>query len=503
LEGEILDINVLEMKHITKVFSGFKAVDSVDFNLIRGEVHALLGGNGAGKTTLMKILAGVYSPEKGSILIEGNPVHIHSRKSSQEQGIAMIFQELSILPNLTVAENLFLSREKKKGIQLDDKQMEKEAQSLLESLGMNLSPSQIVKNLSIGERQLIEIARAISSDAKIIVMDEPTTALTQDEQVKLFEIIQTLTARGTAIIYVSHRMDEIFEISNRITVLRDGKKINTLQTHQANTKQIISMMIGDSDLLYEQMESKKTINKNVSPLLQVRNLSGKKFENLNFELFPGEILGISGLLGSGRTEILRALSGIDPIKSGTINMNGERIKLKSIHDAIRLGIIMVPEDRRNEGIIPSMSIKENVTLTNLSRFFPRGIIKFSDEDRVVNENISHLNIRPADPKKKVGKLSGGNAQKVVISRCLNLNPKILLLDEPTQGIDIVAKTELQMLFRQLTQQGMTIIVVSSELPELVAIADRTLVLYDGKIKKVLDGNEITDKNILYYATGGV
>ena len=503
MEGEILDINVLEMKHITKVFSGFKAVDSVDFNLIRGEVHALLGGNGAGKTTLMKILAGVYSPEKGSILIEGNPVHIHSRKSSQEQGIAMIFQELSILPNLTVAENLFLSREKKKGIQLDDKQMEKEAQSLLESLGMNLSPSQIVKNLSIGERQLIEIARAISSDAKIIVMDEPTTALTQDEQVKLFEIIQTLTARGTAIIYVSHRMDEIFEISNRITVLRDGKKINTLQTHQANTKQIISMMIGDSDLLYEQMESKKTINKNVSPLLQVRNLSGKKFENLNFELFPGEILGISGLLGSGRTEILRALSGIDPIKSGTINMNGERIKLKSIHDAIRLGIIMVPEDRRNEGIIPSMSIKENVTLTNLSRFFPRGIIKFSDEDRVVNENISHLNIRPADPKKKVGKLSGGNAQKVVISRCLNLNPKILLLDEPTQGIDIVAKTELQMLFRQLTQQGMTIIVVSSELPELVAIADRTLVLYDGKIKKVLDGNEITDKNILYYATGGV
>ncbi len=503
MEGEILDINVLEMKHITKVFSGFKAVDSVDFNLIRGEVHALLGGNGAGKTTLMKILAGVYSPEKGNILIEGNPVHIHSRKSSQEQGIAMIFQELSILPNLTVAENLFLSREKKKGIQLDDKQMEKEAQSLLESLGMNLSPSQIVKNLSIGERQLIEIARAISSDAKIIVMDEPTTALTQDEQVKLFEIIQTLTARGTAIIYVSHRMDEIFEISNRITVLRDGKKINTLQTHQANTKQIISMMIGDSDLLYEQKESKKTINKNVSPLLQVRNLSGKKFKNLNFELFPGEILGISGLLGSGRTEILRALSGIDPIKSGTINMNGERIKLKSIHDAIRLGIIMVPEDRRNEGIIPSMSIKENVTLTNLSRFFPRGIIKFSDEDRVVNENISHLNIRPADPKKKVGKLSGGNAQKVVISRCLNLNPKILLLDEPTQGIDIVAKTELQMLFRQLTQQGMTIIVVSSELPELVAIADRTLVLYDGKIKKVLDGNEITDKNILYYATGGV
>jgi ribose transport system ATP-binding protein len=495
--------SVLEMKQITKVFSGFKAVDNVNFDLRKGEVHALLGGNGAGKTTLMKILAGVYRPEKGSILIDGNPVQINSRSSSQERGIAMIFQELSILPNLSVAGNLFLSREKKKGIQIDDKQMEKEAQMLLDSLGMNLSPSQMVKNLSIGERQLIEIARAISSDAKIIVMDEPTTALTQDEQEKLFEIIRTLTSRGTAIIYVSHRMDEIFEISNRITVLRDGKKIETLLTHEANTKQIINMMIGDNELLYEPTEKRKKINKKVSPLLQVQNMTGQKFHNLSFELFEGEILGISGLLGSGRTEILRALSGTDRINSGKIHINGEIVKIRSIQDAIRLGIIMVPEDRRNEGIIPSMSIKENVTLTNLSRIFPKGVIKFRDEDRIVKENIDHLNIRPGDPKKKVGKLSGGNAQKVVISRCLNLKPKILLLDEPTQGIDIVAKTELQMLFRQLTEQRMAIIVVSSELPELVSIADRTIVLYDGKIKKVLEGIEVTDKNILYFATGGV
>ncbi|MBV7508424.1 sugar ABC transporter ATP-binding protein [Bacillus sp. sid0103] len=495
--------NVLEMKQITKVFSGFKAVDNVDFDLRKGEVHALLGGNGAGKTTLMKILAGVYRPENGSILIDGNQVQINSRSSSQEQGIAMIFQELSILPNLSVAGNLFLSREKKKGIRLDDKQMEKEAQTLLDSLGMNLSPSQIVKNLSIGERQLIEIARAITSDAKIIVMDEPTTALTQDEQAKLFEIIRTLTFRGTAIIYVSHRMDEIFEISNRITVLRDGKKIETLQTQETNTKQIINMMIGDNELLYDSSIKRKKAGKKASPLLQVKNLTGQKFSNLSFELFEGEILGISGLLGSGRTEILRSISGIDPIISGTIQINGEVVKIKSIHDAIRLGIIMVPEDRRNEGIIPGMSIKENVTLTNLPQLFPKGLLKSKDEDRIAKENIEHLNIRPGDPKKKVGKLSGGNAQKVVISRCLNLKPKILLLDEPTQGIDIVAKTELQMLFRQLTEQGMAIIVVSSELPELVSLADRTIVLYDGKIKKVLEGTEITDKNILYFATGGV
>lgn len=491
------------MKQITKVFSGFKAVDNVDFDLRKGEVHALLGGNGAGKTTLMKILAGVYRPENGSILIDGNQVQINSRSSSQEQGIAMIFQELSILPNLSVAGNLFLSREKKKGIRLDDKQMEKEAQTLLDSLGMNLSPSQIVKNLSIGERQLIEIARAITSDAKIIVMDEPTTALTQDEQAKLFEIIRTLTFRGTAIIYVSHRMDEIFEISNRITVLRDGKKIETLQTQETNTKQIINMMIGDNELLYDSSIKRKKAGKKASPLLQVKNLTGQKFSNLSFELFEGEILGISGLLGSGRTEILRSISGIDPIISGTIQINGEVVKIKSIHDAIRLGIIMVPEDRRNEGIIPGMSIKENVTLTNLPQLFPKGLLKSKDEDRIAKENIEHLNIRPGDPKKKVGKLSGGNAQKVVISRCLNLKPKILLLDEPTQGIDIVAKTELQMLFRQLTEQGMAIIVVSSELPELVSLADRTIVLYDGKIKKVLEGTEITDKNILYFATGGV
>ncbi|PGY11919.1 sugar ABC transporter ATP-binding protein [Bacillus sp. AFS031507] len=495
--------NVLEMKQITKVFSGFKAVDNVDFDLRKGEVHALLGGNGAGKTTLMKILAGVYRPENGSILIDGKQVQINSRSSSQEQGIAMIFQELSVLPNLTVAGNIFLSREKKKGIRLDDKQMEKEAQTLLESLGMNLSPSQIVKDLSMGERQLIEIARAISSDAKIIVMDEPTTALTQDEQEKLFEIIRTLTSRGTAIIYVSHRMDEIFEISNRITVLRDGKKIETLQTQEANTKQIINMMIGDNELLYDSSVKRKKTGKKASPLLQVKNLTGQKFSNLSFELFEGEILGISGLLGSGRTEILRAISGIDPIISGTIQLNGEVVKIKSIHDAIRLGIIMVPEDRRNEGIIPGMSIKENVTLTNLPQLFPKGLIKSREEDRIAKENIDHLNIRPGDPKKKVGKLSGGNAQKVVISRCLNLNPKILLLDEPTQGIDIVAKTELQMLFRQLTEQGMSIIVVSSELPELVSLADRTIVLYDGKVKKELAGSEITDKSILYFATGGV
>lgn len=478
------------------------AVDGVDFDLRKGEVHALLGGNGAGKTTLMKILAGVYRPENGSILIDGKQVQINSRSSSQEQGIAMIFQELSVLPNLTVAGNLFLSREKKKGIRLDDKQMEKEAQTLLESLGMNLSPSQIVKDLSMGERQLIEIARAISSDAKIIVMDEPTTALTQDEQEKLFEIIRTLTSRGTAIIYVSHRMDEIFEISNRLTVLRDGRKIQTLPTKEANTKQIINMMIGDNELLYDLSENRKTIIKKADPVLQVKNLSGQKFSNLSFDLFKGEILGIAGLLGSGRTEILRAISGIDPITSGTIALNGEIVRIKSIHDAIRKGIIMVPEDRRKEGIIPGMSIKENVTLTNLPSIFPQGVIKFREEDRIAKQNIDHLNIRPGDPKKLVGKLSGGNAQKVVISRCLNLNPKILLLDEPTQGIDIVAKTELQMLFRQLTDQGMSIIVVSSELPELVALADRTIVLYDGEVKKELEGPEITDKNILYYATGG-
>jgi ribose transport system ATP-binding protein len=494
--------NILEMKQITKVFSGFKAVENVDFDLRKGEVHALLGGNGAGKTTLMKILAGVYRPENGSILIDGKQVHINSRSSSQEQGIAMIFQELSILPNLTVAGNLFLSREKKKGIRLDDKQMEKEAQTLLESLGMNLSPSQIVKDLSMGERQLIEIARAISSDAKIIVMDEPTTALTQDEQEKLFEIIRTLTSRGTAIIYVSHRMDEIFEISNRLTVLRDGRKIQTLPTKEANTKQIINMMIGDNELLYDLSEKRKTINKKAGPVLQVKNLSGQKFNNLSFDLFKGEILGIAGLLGSGRTEILRAISGIDPITSGSIALNGEIVRIKSIHDAIGKGIIMVPEDRRKEGIIPGMSIKENVTLTNLPSIFPQGVIKFREEDRIAKQNIDHLDIRPGDPKKLVGKLSGGNAQKVVISRCLNLSPKILLLDEPTQGIDIVAKTELQMLFRQLTNQGMSIIVVSSELPELVALADRTIVLYDGEVKRELEGSEITDKNILYYATGG-
>lgn len=494
--------HVLEMKGITKIFPGVKAVDNVNFAVRKGEVHALLGENGAGKTTLMKILAGVYRPEHGSIAIDGQSVQIHSRKRSQELGVGMIFQELSVLSNLTVAENLFLAKEKKKGWMLDDSAMEKEAQALLHSLGLTLSPKQIVKELSMGERQVIEIARAISSDAKIIVMDEPTSALTHDEQEKLFEIIKTLKARGTAIIYVSHRMEEIFEICDRITVLRDGKKIDTVVTKETNIKQVINMMIGDNELVHESVMEKKKRKKTSAPILELDRLSGKKFKDVSFQLYPGEILGIAGLLGSGRTEILRAICGLDPVTSGTITMEGQQRRIKSIQDAIRLGIIMVPEDRRNEGIIPGMSIRENVTLTNLRAFFPSGVIQSKTEHTVARQNITDLKIAPGDPEKKVGKLSGGNQQKVVISRCLNLKPKILLLDEPTQGIDIVAKTELYKLFRALADQGMAIIVVSSELPELVSITDRTIVLYDGQVKTTLEDAEINNKNILYHATGG-
>ncbi|WP_201319314.1 sugar ABC transporter ATP-binding protein [Paenibacillus sp. EPM92] len=495
--------HVLEMAGITKVFPGVKAVDNVNFTLRKGEVHALLGENGAGKTTLMKILAGVYRPEQGKIVIDGQPVQINSRKKSQELGVGMIFQELSVLPNLNVAENLFLAKEKKKGMLLDNSLMEKEAQALLQSLGLSISPNQIVKNLSMGERQVIEIARAISSDAKIIVMDEPTSALTHDEQEKLFEIIQKLKARGTAIIYVSHRMDEIFKICDRITVLRDGKKIDTVDTKEADIKQIINMMIGDNEGFHESVIARKQTGKQTAaPILQVDRLTGTKFKNVSFKLYKGEILGIAGLLGSGRTEILRAICGLDPVSSGTITMNGTVCRIKSIQDAIRLGIIMVPEDRRNEGIIPGMSIRENVTLTNLPAFFPSGVIKSKTEHTVARRNITDLKIAPGDPEKKVGKLSGGNQQKVVISRCLNLNPQILLLDEPTQGIDIVAKTELYKLFRSLADQGMAIIVVSSELPELVSITDRTIVLYDGQVKTTLEDAEINNKSILYHATGG-
>ncbi|MDQ0219428.1 sugar ABC transporter ATP-binding protein [Peribacillus cavernae] len=494
--------NVLEMKGVTKIFPGMKAVDNVDFTLKKGEVHALLGGNGAGKTTLMKILAGVYQAEEGTILIDGQPVQVNSRRKSQELGIAMIFQELSIIPNLTVAENLFLSREKKKGITLDQKRMHEEAKHILDSIGLHISPMKIVKSLSIGERQMIEIARAISTDAKIIVMDEPTTALTKDEQEKLFELIKRLKTRGTGIIYVSHRMDEIFEISDRLTVLRDGKRIETAETKDMNMARVIDFMLGDEKFANDEVAKEKSKNRSKKTVLEVKDISFKKFKNISFEVFEGEILGITGLLGSGRTEILRAIAGLDPFTSGIVKLNGKECNIKSIQDAISQGIIMVPEDRKNEGIIPGMSIQKNLTLTNLPNYFPNGLTKENREREIANKNILELNIQPKNPNKHVGKLSGGNQQKVVISRCLNLKPKVLLLDEPTQGIDIVAKTELQLLFRSLARQGMAIIVVSSELPELVALADRTIILYNGQITKVLDDDEITDKNILYYSTGG-
>ncbi|WP_180954617.1 sugar ABC transporter ATP-binding protein [Bacillus sp. V5-8f] len=496
-----MEQNVLEMKDITKIFPGTKACDKVEFTLRKGEVHALLGGNGAGKTTLMKILAGVYKPEEGKIVIDGQEVEINSRKKSQQLGIAMIFQELSILPNLTVAANLFLSREKTKGIALNEREMEEEAKGILESIGLTINPAKKVSSLSIGERQVIEIARAISSEAKIIVMDEPTTALTKEEQEKLFEVIKTLKSRGTAIVYVSHRMDEIFEISDRLTVLRDGKKIKTANTKDMDTKQVINMMIGNQH--FNELATKKQIKRfSGTPALEVKNLSFNKYKNISFEVYEGEILGIAGLLGSGRTEILRAIAGMDQISSGIIKLKGKDCNIRSIQDAIRNGIIMVPEDRKNEGIIPGMSIQKNLTLTNLSNYFPGGITKEKKEQEIATDNIASLNIQPPYRNKPVGKLSGGNQQKVVISRCLNLKPKVLLLDEPTQGIDIVAKTELQVLFRTLAEQGMAIVVVSSELPELVALADRTLILYDGQVKKVLVGEEINDNNILYYSTGG-
>ncbi|WP_062284610.1 sugar ABC transporter ATP-binding protein [Neomoorella mulderi] len=493
---------VLEMKNITKIFPGVKAIDDVTFSVKKGEVHALLGENGAGKTTLMKILAGVYRPEKGTIYLNGQKVQINSRKRAQELGIAMIFQELSVLPNLDIAGNLFLAREKKKGILLDNKQMEDEARSILEYLGLKLNPKTIVENLSVGERQLVEIARAITSNAKIIVMDEPTSALTQDEQEKLFGVIDKLKKQGTAIIYVSHRMDEIFRIADRITILRDGKKVNTVLTRDVNKKEIISMMIGEKEVVDELSKRKQHSKKFGEPLLEVEKLTGKKINNVSFKVRSGEILGLAGLLGSGRTEILRAICGLDNNISGNIKVDGKKYNIKSLQDALRLGIILVPEDRRNEGIIPGMSVMANLSLTALANIFPNGIIKFKTEHHIASKNIQELNIQPCDPYKLVGKLSGGNQQKVVIGRCLNHNPKILLLDEPTQGIDIGAKAELHALFRTLAEKGMAIIIVSSELPELVSIADNVLVLYEGQVRAFLSGADIEEKKILYYATGG-
>ncbi|GHU81273.1 ribose import ATP-binding protein RbsA [Spirochaetia bacterium] len=495
---------VLEMKNINKSFSGVQVLNDVHFDLRKGEVHALVGENGAGKSTLIKILAGVHRMDKGSVSVFGKDVQVDNVYESQSLGISVIHQELSLVPTMTVAENVFLGRMPQTKIGLiNDKKMIEDVKVLFQRFGIdNIDAGAKTNKLSVAQQQMIEILRALSTNCKILVMDEPTASLTEKEIVKLFEFIKGLQEKEVSVLYISHRMEEIFQISDRITVLRDGRFISTRNTFETNYEDLVSMMVGRE---FKNVYSSVTV-KPGEEILKVTSLNrGNQVQNVSFSLRRGEVLGFYGLIGSGRTETMRVIFGVDKPESGQMFLEGREISLKNIRvvkDIIKQGIVLVPEDRKRQGLIPIQGIRYNVSLAIMDRIIKGINVNRNQEDAIVNEYVTALNIHAFNNEQLTGTLSGGNQQKVVISKCLATKPKIVILDEPTRGIDIGAKHELYKLITKLADEGVAVIFVSSELPEIIHLSTRVIVMHEGRITGELSGNELTEENVIKLALGG-
>ena len=493
--------NILQVQNLSKAFLGMKALDNIQFDLKKGEVHALMGENGAGKSTFMKILMGMLTPDSGEIIFEGEALKKYNVNEILHKGISMIHQEILVVPELTVAQNIFLGRETNYWNWLNDKRINQKAQELLKLMGVNINAQSKIKNLSIAEMQMVEIAKAISNNAKVIIMDEPTSALSDKEVSMLFKIIKDLKAKGVAIIYISHKMDEIYEITDRITILRDGKYIATKNTSELDKNELIALMVGrEIESLFPVNDSIRVATECSPVVLSVQNLNKKgKFKDINFEVFAGEVLGIAGLMGAGRTEIARAIFGLDKFESGEITLKGQKIKIKSPQDAIKKGIGYVSEDRKALGFIPALSVKENISLSSLADFSKAWFVNATNEKEATTQLANDLKIKATSINQKVMNLSGGNQQKVVIGRVLLSSPSIIILDEPTRGIDVGAKFEIYKLIKQLTEKGVAIIMISSELPEILGMSDRILVLSKGKQTALLSKKEATQEKIMQYA----
>ncbi|KIL35945.1 D-ribose transporter ATP-binding protein [Cohnella kolymensis] len=493
---------LLKMTGISKSFLGVKALNDVNFTVNRGEVVGLVGENGAGKSTLMKVLSGIYMPDDGRILLEGEPVIFRGPRDAQNFGISTIHQELNLLPHLTVAENIFIqSLPQKRGV-LDKKKLLKESQLLLDDLGFGVDPKTLVEDLTVGAQQMVEIAKALSFRSKMIIMDEPTSAITEQETVKLFEIIRSLKSKGIAIVYISHRMEEIYEICDRIIVLRDGRNAGEGLSSSLKPKEIVKMLVGREMTQIFPERERHDLDEVV---MEVRNFSREGvFDNISFKLYKGEILGISGLMGSSRTELMESIFGLEHISQGQLFLNGEPVKIKSTSDAISRGIALVPEDRRKHGLINNFSVVQNVTLTtlrNISGFLQK--INFKKEREITDRYIAQLSIKTPSGATIISNLSGGNQQKAIIARWLECKPRILILDEPTRGIDIGAKSEIYRIIHDLAAKGTSIIMISSELPEIIGMSDRILVMASGKITGEFSREEATPETIMLSATKGV
>lgn len=498
---------ILRMKKINKKFPGVWALKNVDFELKEGEVHGLLGENGAGKSTLIKVLTGVYQKDSGKIFLYDKEININNPKEAMDLGIATIYQELSLEPFMNIAENIFLGREIKKRSKflrfIDWKKTHEEAKKILDNLGIDIDTHILIKDLGIGKQQMVEIAKALSKNARIIVMDEPTSSLSEREVEELFEVIRKLRENGISFIYISHKLDEIFQICNRVTVMRDGESIATLNVKDTNKDELIRYMVGRT---LDQYFPKIVVKDSKKEALRVENLTRKGFfENVSFTAYTGEVLGIAGLVGAGRTEIVRAIFGADPIDYGRVYVFGKEIHIKSPRDAIRHGIVLLPEDRKRHGLILIHSVLDNVALPSLSleKYKKRVLLNYRVIQDEVNNLIKRLDIKTPSPYKIVGELSGGNQQKVVIAKWLTRTARIFIFDEPTRGIDVGAKVEIYNFINELVKNNACVIMVSSELPEILGMSDRILVIYEGKVTGEFRKEEVDQEKIIRAATGNL
>lgn len=489
---------IVEMKGITKRFPGVLALNDVKLNLRAGTVHSLMGENGAGKSTLMKILAGVYTLDEGQILIDGKPVSITDPRSGLDNGIAMIHQELSFIPELSAAENIYLGRELRNRAGLVSKHlMAEEAQKVFDRWGIKIKSTSLMRDLSVAQAQMVEIAKAIAFDARIIIMDEPTSAITDREVAALHAIIAQLRAAGTAIIYITHKMDEVFAISDEITIFRDGTWVATELAKDMTRDSLISLMVGrELTALFPKSEAKIG-----EVVLEVKNLNrGRQVKDVSFSVKRGEILGFAGLMGSGRTEVLETLFGIYAAESGTIKVKGKEVKIREPHQAIAAGIGLLTEDRKKTGIMGVLSVRDNMAVAALSKFTFGGILRKPLIEKQCEDQRQALSLKTPSLNQQIQNLSGGNQQKVLLSRWLLTDPDILIIDEPTRGIDVGAKSEIHRLMSELAKQGKAIIMVSSEMPEILGMSDRVVVMCEGRLVGEVSRKDATQENIMELAT---
>lgn len=490
---------ILEMKNIDKRFSGVHALKSARLELKSGEVHALMGENGAGKSTLMKVLCGIHRPDSGSIRLFGEEVSFRNIAEAQAAGISIIHQELNMMNHLTVAQNIYIGREPKKGIAIDDRRMVRDAKALFERIGVNIDPTLTLGALTVGKQQMVEIAKAISHDCRLLVLDEPTAALTQTEVEELFKIMNDLRKKGIGMIYISHRMDEIDRICDRVTVMRDGEYVGTVNTAETTRDEIVRMMVGR--VIYGERKTESSVPVDAPTVLEAIDLNrGREVINVSFKLRRGEILGFSGLMGAGRTEVARLIYGADRLDSGRIRINGKDVDIRTPEQAVKMGICYLSEDRKRYGLLLDKSVMWNSAISSLELFCEAGRINDKKIEKTADEKNKMLRTKTPSVFQQVRNLSGGNQQKVIVARWLIKNSDIFIFDEPTRGIDIGAKSEMYELMEKLAEEGKSIIMISSELSEIQRLSDRVIVMCEGRITAELDPIDATQEEIMKYAT---